>query len=141
MEWFPDRKGIASGLTIAGFGSGSLIAVPVFGKLSQAFATLPEYLGTRDSVATQTQNGKLFADVAGQLKEVVIATSTRMSLLTVWLTSAGVACLCLYEGGLPLSASACVCVCVWLMCTLSPPPHRRGPCEAGPQAARGRVRG
>lgn len=28
VEWFPDRKGLASGVCIAGFGSGALIMAP-----------------------------------------------------------------------------------------------------------------
>lgn len=28
MEWFPDRKGLAGGLCIAGFGSGSMVLTP-----------------------------------------------------------------------------------------------------------------
>lgn len=81
VEWFPDRKAIATGLTIAGFGSGSLLAAPVFAKLTQYFSTLPQYLGPRNAVTTVTQDGKLFADVGGQLKEVVIATSADIAKL------------------------------------------------------------
>jgi len=29
MDWFPDRKGLASGLCITGFGSGALVMAPV----------------------------------------------------------------------------------------------------------------
>lgn len=50
LEWFPDRKAIASGLTIAGFGSGALLATPVFNKLSSMFARLPEYVGRAGEV-------------------------------------------------------------------------------------------
>lgn len=75
LEWFPDRKAMASGLTIAGFGSGALLAAPLFTKLCASFATLPTYLGTRDAVATITQDGKLFSEVEGTLREVVVATA------------------------------------------------------------------
>ena len=34
MDWFPDKKGLASGLVIAGFGSGALVFTPVINTLS-----------------------------------------------------------------------------------------------------------
>jgi len=33
MRWFPDRKGIASGFTIAGFGSGALVFAPLVSRI------------------------------------------------------------------------------------------------------------
>ena len=44
MQWFPDKKGIASGLTIAGFGSGALLFTPCVQYLMKQFAVLPQYL-------------------------------------------------------------------------------------------------
>ena len=38
MEWFPDKKGLASGLVIAGFGSGALVFTPVINTLSGSFS-------------------------------------------------------------------------------------------------------
>ena len=34
IEWFPDRKGLASSLAIAGFGSGALVFAPLMNNLS-----------------------------------------------------------------------------------------------------------
>lgn len=81
INWFPDKKGVASGLTIAGFGSGALVFEPVVNLLRGKFATMPEYLGTQDSIHTVTEGGKLFADIGGQLKEVVLATSADLAVL------------------------------------------------------------
>ena len=33
IEWFPDRKGLASGMAIAGFGSGALVFAPLMTHL------------------------------------------------------------------------------------------------------------
>ena len=67
LKWFPDRKGVASGFTIAGFGSGALVFTPVAQYLMKQFATLPEYLGPISQVKTQNIDGKLFIDFAGKM--------------------------------------------------------------------------
>ena len=73
MQWFPDKKGIASGLTIAGFGGGALVFTPIAQQLMQHFAKMPEYLGPATDFVTKVQDGKMFADVNGKLVEVVQA--------------------------------------------------------------------
>jgi OFA family oxalate/formate antiporter-like MFS transporter len=47
IDWFPDKKGLASGLVIAGFGSGALFFTPMMNMLTNKFSTLPTYLGSR----------------------------------------------------------------------------------------------
>lgn len=83
MQWFPDKKGIASGLTIAGFGSGALLFTPCVQYLMKKFTVLPEYLGPTANFATKTVDGKLFAEVAGrnELVEVVQAGATELAKL------------------------------------------------------------
>lgn len=36
VKWFPDRRGLATGMAVMGFGAGSLIAAPVITKLFEA---------------------------------------------------------------------------------------------------------
>ncbi len=79
LNWFPDKKGLASGIVIAGFGSGALFFSPVMGKLTHMYSVMPQYLGK--SLETVTEGGKLFAQVGGQLQEVVYATSTDLARL------------------------------------------------------------
>eukprot|EP01038_Epipyxis_sp_PR26KG_P008254 gene8254-11169_t len=79
MQWFPDKKGIASGLTIAGFGSGALVFTPCVQYLMKKFAKMPEYLGPANSFATKTIDGKLFADINGSLVEVVQAGAAELA--------------------------------------------------------------
>lgn len=79
MQWFPDKKGIASGITIAGFGSGALLFTPCAQYLTKKFAKLPTYLGSADSFTTKIVDGKLFADVNGSLVEVINAGASELS--------------------------------------------------------------
>ncbi len=79
LNWFPDKKGLASGIVIAGFGSGALFFSPVMGKLTQMYSVMPEYLGK--SLETVTEGGKLFTSLNGQLQEVVYATTSDLSKL------------------------------------------------------------
>ena len=79
MQWFPDKKGIASGLPIAGFGSGALVFAPAVQYLMKHFATMPEYLGPLGQYTTTFQNGKLLADVNGTMVEVVQAGAAELA--------------------------------------------------------------
>jgi MFS family permease len=79
MQWMPDKKGIASGLTIAGFGSGALVFTPAVQYLTKKFAVLPEYLGPASDFVTKVQDGRLFADVNGAMVEVVQAGAAELA--------------------------------------------------------------
>jgi hypothetical protein len=81
MQWFPDKKGIASGLTIAGFGSGALFFTPAVQYLTKQFAKMPEYLGPANQFVTKVVDGRLFADVNGKLIEVVNAGAAEIAKL------------------------------------------------------------
>merc|ERR1719481_1330010 len=79
IDWFPDRKGLASGIVIAGFGSGALFFTPMMGFLTSKFASMPTYLGNNLEIITE--GGKQFARVGAELKEVVYATSGELMKL------------------------------------------------------------
>ena len=40
LDWFPDRRGLASGLVIAGFGSGALAFTPLVQNLCWRWADI-----------------------------------------------------------------------------------------------------
>lgn len=79
LEWFPDKKGLASGIVIAGFGSGALFFSPMMNYLTKTFSTIPTYLGK--SLETVTEGGKLFAKAGDGLQEVVYATAADLAKL------------------------------------------------------------
>jgi MFS family permease len=72
IRWFPDRRGMASGMAIMGFGGGALIATPLKLFLIRLFYRAPDYLGSVNDVSLVTQGGRRFAEVGDHLREVVI---------------------------------------------------------------------
>ncbi|MBL3565238.1 OFA family MFS transporter [Rhodovulum sulfidophilum] len=81
IRWFPDRRGMATGMAIMGFGGGAMIAAPLKGWLLNLFERAPAYLGPREAVATVTENGRLFAETASGRLEVVIASAAQAAEL------------------------------------------------------------
>jgi MFS family permease len=72
IRWFPDRRGMAAGMAIMGFGGGAIIGAPLKSHLIRLFYEAPQYLGSVDQVKLVTEGGRRFADVAGQMREVVV---------------------------------------------------------------------
>ena len=77
IRWFPDRRGMATGMAIMGFGGGAMIATPVKGWLLELFDRTPDYLGPQSAVATVVENGRIFAETAAGRVEVVAATAAQ----------------------------------------------------------------
>ena len=70
MKWFPDRRGLATGLALTSFGGGAMIATPLNEGLMKLYFKAPQYLGQATDVQLITEHGKRLAEVAGELKEV-----------------------------------------------------------------------
>lgn len=84
IKWFPDRRGMATGLAIMGFGGGAMIAAPMNDGLIRYFHRLPEYLGTEDGLQLITdEQGVRFAEVAGQRREVVVVGANEVAKMIV----------------------------------------------------------
>lgn len=81
ISWFPDKKGLASGIVVAGFGSGALFFTPTVQYLMKHFAKVPDYLGPASNTVTQIVDGKLFASLDGKLIEVVQAGAAELAKL------------------------------------------------------------
>jgi MFS family permease len=77
VRWFPDRRGMATGMAIMGFGGGALIATPLKEYLLKQFYRAPDYLGTQDSLehAVANQAGVQGAMLAGQWREVLVLSA------------------------------------------------------------------
>jgi MFS family permease len=72
IRWFPDRRGMATGMAIMGFGGGAMIGAPLKEWLIRTFYEPATYLGTVADVELITEAGRRFAQVAGELVEVVV---------------------------------------------------------------------
>src|SRR5882762_2800637 len=47
VKWFPERRGLITGIAVGGFGAGALIAAPLAGRIMQHVGAMPtlRYLG------------------------------------------------------------------------------------------------
>ncbi|MDA0588934.1 MAG: OFA family MFS transporter [Planctomycetota bacterium] len=83
IKWFPDRRGMASGMAIMGFGGGAMIGAPLKEYLIRTFCRAPEFLGSVSEVALKTEGGRRFAETAGALREVVVVGAGDVSRMIV----------------------------------------------------------
>lgn len=83
IRWFPDRRGMATGIAIMGFGGGAMIGAPLNTYLLSLFYKVPEYLGKVTDVNLLTEGGRRFVEVMGNKVEVVIATVSDMAKVPV----------------------------------------------------------
>jgi OFA family oxalate/formate antiporter-like MFS transporter len=56
VKWFPDRRGLITGIAVGGFGAGALVTAPVASRLIQSVGVLPTfaYLGVAYLVVTMS---------------------------------------------------------------------------------------
>lgn len=83
IRWFPDRRGMATGIAIMGFGGGAIIGAPLKGYLLSLFYEAPTYLGKAADLSLITENGRRFVEMAGDKVEVVVATAKDMATMPV----------------------------------------------------------
>ncbi|MBH43825.1 MAG: MFS transporter [Rickettsiales bacterium] len=83
IRWFPDRRGMATGMAIMGFGGGAMIAKFTIDKLLETFYKAPEFLGASDSINLITEGGRRFAEISGSLVEVVVVATNEVSRMII----------------------------------------------------------
>ncbi|MCM2293384.1 OFA family MFS transporter [Allorhizobium sp. BGMRC 0089] len=79
IRWFPDRRGMATGLAIMGFGGGAMVATPINEWLLGLYYHAPQYLGAETAVKLVTEGGRRMAEVNGHMVEVVTATAKQLA--------------------------------------------------------------
>ncbi|MEM9027619.1 MAG: OFA family MFS transporter [Pseudomonadota bacterium] len=75
IRWFPDRRGMATGMAIMGFGGGAMIGAPLKAWLLSLYQVAPTYLGAEGAVKLVTESGKRFAETVQGKVEVVVAST------------------------------------------------------------------
>lgn len=73
MKWFPDKKGLATGLSVGAFASGGLFATPMIEELRKCFFRAPTFAGALGDVEVKTEAGKQFVSFQGSWCEAVFA--------------------------------------------------------------------
>jgi MFS family permease len=77
IRWFPDRRGMATGMAIMGFGGGAMIAAPLKQWLLSIYAKAPDFLGAEGTLTLITDGGRRFAETAAGKVEVIVATAAQ----------------------------------------------------------------
>mmetsp|Transcript_7622 Transcript_7622/g.19541 ORF Transcript_7622/g.19541 Transcript_7622/m.19541 type:complete len:483 (-) Transcript_7622:20-1468(-) len=83
MKWFPDRRGLATGITLSAFGIGATISPTIIQSLLDLYSVAPEFVGPAAEVALETlaDGSQVIAPGAsdGGLvgREVVVATAAQ----------------------------------------------------------------
>jgi MFS family permease len=83
IRWFPDRRGMATGMAIMGFGGGAMIGAPLKRYFIELFHELPTYLGTVDQLTLITEAGRRYVEQAGQKLEVVVIGANDVASMLV----------------------------------------------------------
>ena len=83
IRWFPDRRGMATGMAIMGFGGGAMIGAPLKEYFIQLYYKAPEYLGAVADLELVTRAGRRFAEAGGELREVVVVGANEVAQMVI----------------------------------------------------------
>ncbi len=83
IRWFPDRRGMATGIAIMGFGGGAMLGKPMIDGFLRFYYEAPQYLGSVDAVELVTEAGRRMAMVGGTLREVVVVGANDLAGMLV----------------------------------------------------------
>jgi len=83
IRWFPDRRGMATGMAIMGFGGGAFFGARIKDFFIQYYYKAPELLSNITESDLITKAGKRFAETAEGLKEVVVVGANDVSNMIV----------------------------------------------------------
>lgn len=83
IRWFPDRRGMAAGMAIMGFGGGAMIGTPVKEFLIQSFYEAPTYLGPTTGVNLVTEGGRRYVQDDAGRREVIVVGANEAARMVV----------------------------------------------------------
>jgi MFS family permease len=84
IKWFPDRRGMAAGMAIMGFGGGAMIAAPMKEALIEHFYQPAVYVGTSQEVQVSTDDNSIqYTERDGKRIEVVVVSENEKKMMVV----------------------------------------------------------
>jgi len=83
IRWFPDRRGMATGIAIMGFGGGAMLGKPIIDGFLEYYHRLPDYLGTTDALNMVTEGGRRMVEIGGTMQEIVIVGANDVQSMIV----------------------------------------------------------
>ena len=83
IRWFPDRRGMATGMAIMGFGGGAFFGARIKDFFIQYYYKAPELISNIAESDLITKAGKRFAETSDGLKEVVVVGANDISNMIV----------------------------------------------------------
>ena len=83
IKWFPDRRGMAAGMAIMGFGGGAIIGAPLNDFLIDHFYRVPQYLGSQESAKPLLNDGRLYAVTESGERPVIVISQDEAARLSV----------------------------------------------------------
>ena len=95
MKWFPDRRGLATGIALSAFGAGAAVAPAVIHSTVDYFAVAPEFIGplTDVTLATLADGSQVVAEnspIGEPGQPVVVATEGDLAKSHFIMTGPGV---------------------------------------------------
>ncbi|KAA0167350.1 hypothetical protein FNF27_07310 [Cafeteria roenbergensis] len=94
IKWFPDRRGLASGMALTAFGGGAVIATPLNEWLMRKNFVPPQLVGTVGEPGCPAvftdEAGRRVVELAGEVKEVVVAGASEVGKFSAELVEQGV---------------------------------------------------
>lgn len=84
LAWFPDKRGLASGLGLSAFGGGAMLAAPLETWLLKQYFKAPTYLGSTENLNVITEQGRRYiVDDTGSMVEVIVGAASDISRLPI----------------------------------------------------------
>jgi len=84
VRWFPDRRGMATGMAIMGFGGGAMIGFPLKTYLIEKFYVKPDHVGAENAVDVVTNAaGERMVEIAGSLQQVVLVGANEVQKMII----------------------------------------------------------
>jgi MFS family permease len=83
IRWFPDRRGMATGIAIMGFGGGAMLAQPMIDGFIRLYHEAPRHLGSAAELTLLTEQGRRYVELDGARREVVVVGANEVGAMIV----------------------------------------------------------